>query len=140
MFYGCSSLTTLDVSKFNTSGVTSQMTNMFNGCSSLKSLDLSNWNTSTVNQMNNMFYGCSELTELTLGNWNTSKVNTMRSMFYGCTNLATLDVSGCPALETLAATRQYGSMEGPLRTIYMTQAQSESVTVTKNPSAQIVVK
>ena len=59
---------------------------------------------------------------------------------YGYDKLATLDVSGCPALETLAATRQYGSMEGPLRTIYMTQAQSESVTVTKNPSAQIVVK
>ena len=59
---------------------------------------------------------------------------------YGYDKLATLDVSGCPALETLNAKRQYSSMEGPLRTIYMTQAQADRVTVTANPSAQIVIK
>ena len=61
-------------------------------------------------------------------------------VYYGYDKLVTLDVSGCPALETLDARRQYGSAEGPLRTIYMTQAQSEKVTVQKNPSAQIVIK
>lgn len=61
-------------------------------------------------------------------------------IMYGYDRLATLDVSGCPALKTLNAKRQYNSAEGPLRTIYMTQAQAESVEVTKNPSAEIVVK
>ncbi|MBR1787604.1 MAG: BspA family leucine-rich repeat surface protein [Bacteroidaceae bacterium] len=92
MFYGCSSLTTLDVSKFNTSSA-GQMTYMFNGCSNLKNLDVSNWNTSNATQMNSMFYGCSSLTTLATGNWNTGKVTTMSGMFQGCSNLATLDVS-----------------------------------------------
>jgi len=59
---------------------------------------------------------------------------------YGYDSLETLDVTGCPALTTLNATRQYNTYQGPLSTIYMTQAQSESVTVTKHSNAQIVVK
>ncbi len=59
---------------------------------------------------------------------------------YGYDYLETLDVTGCPALTTLDATRQYNSYQGPLSTIYMTQAQSETVTVTKHSNAQIVVK
>ena len=61
-------------------------------------------------------------------------------ILYGYDRLETLDVSGCPALTTLQALRQYNGTESPLRTIYMTAAQAESVAVTTNPSAQIVVK
>ena len=45
MFNGCSRLTSLDVSKFDTSKVT-DMGSMFSECSSLTSLDLSNFDTS----------------------------------------------------------------------------------------------
>ena len=56
MFYGCSSLTSLDLSNFNTSNVMN-MNGMFNGCSGLTSLDLSNFDTSNVLFMNYMFRG-----------------------------------------------------------------------------------
>ena len=43
MFKGCSSLTSIDISKFNTEKVT-DMKSMFDGCLSLKSIDVSNNN------------------------------------------------------------------------------------------------
>ena len=60
MFRECSSLTSLDVSKFDTSNVTN-MSSMFSECSSLTSLDLSNFDTSKVTghyAMMNMFCNC----------------------------------------------------------------------------------
>ena len=92
MFNGCSSLTTLDVSNFNTSNVTN-MNGMFNGCSSLTILDVSNWDTSKVRTMSFMFRDCSSLTTLDVSKWNTSNVTTMQQMFYRCSSLTTLDVS-----------------------------------------------
>ena len=61
MFRSCSSLTSLDLSSFDTSAVTS-MNSMFRSCSSLTSLDLSGFNTSAVTDMSGMFYFCSSLT------------------------------------------------------------------------------
>ena len=93
MFYNCSSLTSLDLSKFNTGKVTT-MANMFNNCSSLTSLDLSKFNTTNVTTMANMFEGCQGLTSITFGdNFNTEKVTKMTSMFYGCSKLTSLDLS-----------------------------------------------
>ena len=40
------------------------MISMFYGCSSLTSLDLSKWDTSKLNNMSSMFYGCSALKEI----------------------------------------------------------------------------
>ena len=54
MFYGCSQLTSLDVSRFKTANVT-DMSGMFSGCDNLSSLDLRNFDTSNVTDMNNMF-------------------------------------------------------------------------------------
>ena len=48
MFYKCSSLEEINLSKFNTKNVTN-MSYMFGYCSSLKELNLSNFNTSKVN-------------------------------------------------------------------------------------------
>ena len=47
IFGYCSSLTSLDVSSFNTSKVT-VMGNIFEGCSGLTSLDVSNFDTSSA--------------------------------------------------------------------------------------------
>ena len=93
MFEYCTSLTSLDVSNWNTSNATS-INYMFNNCKSLTSIDLSNWNTSNVTGMNATFKDCSSLTSITLGNnFDTSKVTNMLGMFYGCNNLTQLDVS-----------------------------------------------
>ena len=66
MFYGCSSLASLDLSSFDTSSAAS-MSFMFSGCSSLASLDLSSFDTSKATGMSNMFYGCSSLRSVALG-------------------------------------------------------------------------
>ena len=91
-FTYCSSLTSLDLSSFDTSAVTN-MDSMFRGCSGLTSLDLSSFNTSAVTNMYAMFNDCSGLTSLGMSSFNTSAVTNMQSMFGSCTALTSLDVS-----------------------------------------------
>ena len=92
MFNGCNSLTTLDVSNWDTSNVTN-MSDMFNDCNALTTLDVSKWNTSNITSMNGMFSSCNALTTLDVSKFNTSKVTYMNNMFYYCNTLTTLDVS-----------------------------------------------
>ena len=92
MFDNCSSLTSLDVSKFNTAKVTN-MSFMFRGCSGLTSLDVSKFNTAEVTHMGDMFRWCSGLTSLDLSSFNTAKVENMSVMFGGCWKLTTIYVS-----------------------------------------------
>ena len=94
MFNGCNSLTSLDVSRFDTSNVTS-MGEMFFGCNSLTSLDLSNFDTSNVKNMRMMFNGCNSLTSLDLSNFDTSAVTNMQYMFNGCMALTSIYVTNC---------------------------------------------
>lgn len=91
-FQRCTSLTSADFSKLDTSNVT-RMGWMFDHCTSLTSIgNLSNWNTHKVTSMNSMFSDCSSLTSLgSLSNWDTSKVTNMGNMFYGCSSLTTLN-------------------------------------------------
>ena len=92
MFYKCSNITEINLSKYNTSNVT-KMNNMLNDCLSLTSLDLSNFNTSLVTNMKFMFSGCSSLTSLDLSNFDISLVTNLDSMFRGCTSLTSLNLS-----------------------------------------------
>lgn len=101
MFKVCKSLTSLDVSRFNTAKVT-DMGEMFYGCYSLTSLDVSNFNTAKVMDMQSMFYGCSALTSLNLSGFDTKnvgsmdpwyKVGSMNSMFRACESLTSLNLS-----------------------------------------------
>ena len=89
MFYRCSSLTSLDLSGLDTSGVTN-MSEMFYRCSSLASLDLSGLDTSGVTNMSEMFYRCSSLASLDLSGLDTSGVTNMSNMFSGCSSLASI--------------------------------------------------
>ena len=121
MFYNCSSLTSLDLSKFDTQNV-KKMNYMFSGCSGLKSLNLSKFNTQNVTGMYGMFSGCSGLTSLDLSNFNTQNVTGMTSMFSGCLGLTSLDLSkfdtqkvttmgymfnGCSALTTIYVSNKF---------------------------------
>jgi len=54
---------------------------MFSGCSSLTSLNLSNFNTNNVTNMSYMFFNCSSLTSLDLSNFNTNNATIMSDMF-----------------------------------------------------------
>ena len=92
MFNGCTNLTTLDVSNWDTSNVTN-MGSTFNNCFNLQTLDVSNWDTSRVTDMGAMFFGCNNLQALDVSKWDTSSVTSMGNMFYNCYNLKTLDLS-----------------------------------------------
>ena len=88
--YICSQSTSRVVFKdFDTSAVT-DMRSMFYGCSNLTTLDLSSFNTSSVTNMNEMFKYCERLTTLDLSSFNTSSVTFMGGMFYDCGNLTTI--------------------------------------------------
>ena len=93
MFYGCSSLTELNMDGLDTSNVTN-MGNMFLGCKLLTQLNVSGLDTSNVTNMFSMFEDCNSLTELDLTNFNTSKVKSMLFMFNNCSSLIALDLSG----------------------------------------------
>jgi len=60
MFFGCSSLQSIDLSSFNTTNVI-DMSDMFCNCYSLQSIDLSSFNTTNVKEMGLMFSDCSSL-------------------------------------------------------------------------------
>ncbi len=91
-FMGCSQLTEIDFSQFDTANVTS-MTYMFYDCCALKSLNLSGFDTGKVTNMSFMFDGCSGLTSLNLKGFDTSNVTTMWYMFCDCSSLTGLDIS-----------------------------------------------
>ena len=91
IFNGCKSLKTIKLPAtvtFNKSGVC--IDNMFSNCSSLTSLDLSGWDTSNVQYMSYMFSNCSSLTTLDLSNFDTSNVTDMNNMLYSCSKLSNL--------------------------------------------------
>ena len=60
------------------------MAHMFYNCSSLTSLDISGWNTSNVTDTSYVFYGCSSFTNLDISKWSTSGVTNMDWMFAKC--------------------------------------------------------
>ena len=108
MFSYCTSLTSLDVSSFNTSNVM-DMKYMFYRCDSLTSLDVTHIDTSKVTNMSYMFYFCKSLTSLDVTHFDTSKVTTMRDMFSYCGSLTSLDVTH---FDTSKVTNMYNMFNG----------------------------
>lgn len=67
---------------------------MFSGCSSLQSLDTSKWNLSNLVDVLYMFDGCRSLQSLgDTSGWNLSNVIKAGAMFRGCTSLVSIDLS-----------------------------------------------
>ena len=92
MFYYCCSLTNIDLSSFDTKNVTN-MSDMFNQCYDLTNIDLSSFNTKNVTDMSSMFYSCSNLTNIDLSSFDTKNVTYMSHMFEGCSKLTNIDLS-----------------------------------------------
>ena len=69
------------------------MSHLFFFCTSLKEINLSKFNTTNVEYICYMFYGCRSLTELNLYNFNTNNSIDMRSIFEKCTYLKKLNIS-----------------------------------------------
>lgn len=99
LFFGMSSLATIDVSTFDTRNVT-DMSQMFTNMKSLVTLDVSNFDTSSVTKMGQMFYGTSSLTSLDLSNFETPSLTNMAMMF-GYSGLKSLDISNFNTTQAL---------------------------------------
>lgn len=81
MFYGGSSIQTLDLDDWDVSNVV-KMNQLFFNCSSLNEINVSAWDTGNVSDMSGLFYLCTGLSKLDLSNWDTSNVKNMVYMFY----------------------------------------------------------
>ena len=115
MFSSCVALTSLDVTKFKTANVTN-MSGMFFSCKTLTSLDVSKFNTVNVTNMSYMFSMC-KLTSLDVTNFNTEKVTIMRGMFSGCVLLTSLDVTKFNTEKVTNMNRMFSGCKA-LTTIY----------------------
>ena len=130
MFYSCSSLTSLDVTNFNTAKVTN-MRFMFSSCSKLTSLDVSKFNTMNVTNMSSMFSGCSSLTSLDVTHFDTENVTNMRGMFSGCSALLSLDVRNFNTANVTDMSYMFSSCVA-LTSLYLTNFNTEKVTYMKS--------
>ena len=86
----------------------SNIANMFLGCKSLTSLDLSSFDTFSVTNMSGVFQGCSSLTELNIAMWTFMGVERMTFMFNGCSSLHTIYCNYDLGAQTTAAEAFYG--------------------------------
>ena len=93
MFNGYKNLSSVDLSKFDSSKVT-EMYSIFANCSSLKSLDLSNFDTSNVVNIHGLFNGANSLETIKIGeNVKFENItNSAGSIFNGCNNLKQEDI------------------------------------------------
>ena len=92
MFQDCENLQNIKFSPDFTIAKVDDISRMFSGCSSLTALDLSMFNTSQVKKMIWTFKDCSSLTKLDLSSFDTSNVIDMNGMFNNCSNLKELDL------------------------------------------------
>ena len=92
LFKGCSELSSINLSNFDTSHVTT-FKDMFYGCSKLLSIDLTTFDTSRVKTISFMFYNCSNLEIINFGNIKTSSVENMKSLFKQCSKLSSINLS-----------------------------------------------
>ena len=96
LFSGCSKLRViyglsgLDTRKFE------NINYMFSGCSALTSLDVSKWDTSNVTSMGGMFESINSMQSLDISNFDTRKANIGPGMygFMSSNSLRSLDMSG----------------------------------------------
>ena len=87
-FRGMSNLTDISGMEYLHTDDVTNMESMFSGCSKLTDLNLSSFNTAAVLNMENMFNGCTHLTTINVGTgWNTDNVINSIDMFDGCTAL-----------------------------------------------------
>jgi surface protein len=126
MFTACYGLTSLDLSSFDTSSVTT-MSHMFSESTELASVDLSSFNTSQVTDMSCMFLWCKSLELLNLSSFNTSSVTTMASMFAQCQSLTTLDLSNFDTSQVTDMSSMFGSCCG-LTTLDLSNFDTNQVT------------
>ena len=98
MFEGCDKLIEVDLSKFDSSKV-STMDRMFKDFVSLSYLNISNLITTQLTIVPHMFENCISFSSLDLSNFDMTRVTIIDSMFKGCSNLVFLNLSNVNAID-----------------------------------------
>ena len=93
MFSRASAVESLDLSMLDTSSCT-DFSDVFQDASSLKSVDMTGWDTSKGTTFAQMLFNCKSLEHVDLSPLDTSSSTTFRQMLYGCSSLKEIDLSG----------------------------------------------
>lgn len=91
-FFGCSSLTNVDLRGLDASGAKT-MAFMFSGASAVRSLDLSMLDTSACTDFSDVFQDAASLESVDMTGWDTSKGTTFAQMLFNCKSLESVDLS-----------------------------------------------
>ncbi len=111
LFKYMSSVTTIDLTYLDTSGVT-DMSDMFMNCTDLQSIIFGkNFNTSNVENMSSMFRYCKNLKTLDLSNFDTSNVTNMSEMFAYWSDVTILDLSNFTINEEADLSCMFGGID-----------------------------
>jgi len=110
LFESCDNISEIDLSKFDTSEVTS-MARMFSDCRYLEYINFENINTSSVINMAFMFRNCEYLTELDLRMFKTSKLKSMDYMFAQAYSLYFLDLTSFDTSQVTSMRNLFYEME-----------------------------
>lgn len=94
MFYDCRSLIEIKgIEDFDVSSATN-ISKMFQQCYEIQELDISKWQTSSsLTTMNDVFHDCRSISELNVSGFNTSNVTNFTYAIGGCTELKSIDLS-----------------------------------------------
>jgi len=91
IFNGCSSLTSLDVTRWDTSTMTN-IGFMFVDNTNLSDFDPSGWDVSNVTNMNSIFKNCKNM-DFSLGDWDLSSATNVKFIFRNTTGAGTTGIS-----------------------------------------------
>ena len=107
-FYGCTSLTSVNLSSLTTISSSNALSSAFNGCASLTSVNLSSLTTVSSNSaLSEAFRGCTSLTSVNLSSLATvSGTYALSAVFHGCTSLASVNLS---SLTTVSGNSAFGN-------------------------------
>ena len=93
MFYGGSSLKSVNFGSYFNGLITENMESMFQNCISLLSIDLSRFYAGVLANMKSTFEGCSSLISVNLSNFRINEIKNVENLFKGCSSLKVLDIS-----------------------------------------------
>ena len=108
-FFGCTSLTSVDLSSLSSVSGSDGMFGAFWNCTSLTSVDLSSLTSvSGDNGMSYSFYGCTSIASVDLSSLTSvSGRDGMYSTFYGCSSLVSVDLSSLITIGTNSSSTNF---------------------------------
>lgn len=109
-FYGCTGITSVDLSNLTTISGGAALYNAFHGCTGITSLNLSSLTTISGSQaMYSTFYGCTSITSVNLSSLTTIEgYFALNYAFQRCTNLTSVDFSNLQIIGKNSSSTDYG--------------------------------